>query len=91
MRINSVPPKELYTKYIHVKKQVAAPKPQSKTDKAELTTDAKTFSTALSAAKEVIKSRAPHELERISRVKAEIENNTYNVSGREVAKKILGK
>lgn len=91
MRINSVPPKELYTKYIHVKKQVTPQKPQSKTDKAELTTDAKTFSTALNAAKEAIKVRTPQELEKIDRVKAEIENNTYKVSGREVAKKILGK
>lgn len=91
MRINSVPPKELYTKYIHVKKKVTPQHSQSKTDKAELTTDAKTFSTALNAAKEAIKVRTPQELERINRVKAEIENNTYNVSGREVAKKILGK
>lgn len=91
MRINSIPPKELYTKYIHVQKKVSPQLPQPKTDKAELTTDAKTFSTALNAAKESMKVRTPQELERISQIKAEIKNNTYHVSGKEVAKKILGK
>lgn len=91
MRINSIPPKELYNKYIHVREKAVENQAVSSNDKAELTTDAKTFSNALKVAKESIVTRTPQELERINQIAKQIENNTYSVPGKEVAKKILGK
>ena len=91
MRINSIPPKELYNKYIHVREKPTAEQPVHSTDKAELTTDAKTFSSALKAAKESMSVRTPEDMERINQIAEQVKNNTYSVPGSKVAEKILGK
>ncbi|MDD5018152.1 MAG: flagellar biosynthesis anti-sigma factor FlgM [Eubacteriales bacterium] len=89
MKINSIPPKELISQYIHVREKTVLESQEPATDKAELTSEAKTFSAALKAAKEAME-RTPEELEHISKVANQVENNAYSVSGEEVAKKILG-
>ena len=90
MRINSIPPKELLTQYVHVREKLAVDKPASGVDKTELTDDAKTFSTALKTVKESLSVRTPEETAHINQVAAQIRNNTYTVPGFKVAEKILG-
>ena len=91
MRINSIPPKELLNRYIHVREKATADTPASPTDQTELTSEAKTFSTALKAAKEAIGTRTPEELKHIEEVKQQLADGTYSVPGDKVAEKILGK
>jgi anti-sigma28 factor (negative regulator of flagellin synthesis) len=90
MRINSIPPKELYYQLVHVREKPTQVQPYQTTDKVELTSEAKTFSTAFKAAKEAMETRSPAETNRIEQVKQQVQNNTYSVSGYNVASKILG-
>ncbi len=91
MRIDSIPPKELLTQYVHVREKVSVEYPVSSTDKAELTTDSKIFSVALKAAREAVETRTPEEQRRIDDVAKQISEGTYSVPGDKVARKILGK
>jgi len=91
MRINSIPPKELYYQYVTVREKPAAVQPYQATDKVELTSEAKTFSAAFKAAKEAMETRSPAELNRIEQVKQQVRDATYSVSGFSVAEKMLGK
>ncbi len=91
MRINSIPPKELLTQYVHVREKMAVDKPASGMDKTELTDGAKTFSTALKMVQESLATRTPEETARINQIAAQVRNNTYSVPGYKVAEKILGK
>lgn len=91
MRINSISPKELLNQYNRVRGKVVADPPASSTDQAELTTEAKTFSAALKAAREAIETRTPEELSRIDEVAKQIADGTYSVPGDKVAQKIFGK
>ena len=90
MRINSIPPKNLYSQYIHVRPIKSASVASSGTDRTDLTEGAKMFSSALKEALETMETRSPEQLARIDEVAEQIKNNTYNVPGSEVAKKILG-
>ena len=90
MRINSIPPKELLTQYVHVREKMAVDKAASGMDKTELTDGAKTFSTALKMVKESLATRTPEETARINQIAAQVKNNTYSVPGYKVAEKILG-
>lgn len=90
MRIDSIPPKELLNRYIHVREKVAFEPPVSRTDEAELTTEAKTFSAALKAARESME-RTPEELSRIEEVAKKVADGTYSVPGDKVAQKIFGR
>lgn len=90
MRINSIPPKELLTQYVHVREKLTADKPVSGMDKTELTDGAKMFSTALKSVTESLGVRTPEELAHINEVATQIQNNTYSVPGVKVAEKILG-
>lgn len=58
-------------------------------DKVELTRESKTFSTAFKQAKKSLNTRTPAELKRIQEVKRQIQENSYNIRGYEIAKKIL--
>ena len=91
MRIDSIPPKELLNRYVHVRERVVAETPVSGTDEAQLTSEAKTFSAALKAAKEAVETRSPEEMRHIQEVGRQINEGTYFVPGRDVAAKILGK
>lgn len=91
MRINSIPPKEIYNRYIHVHKKQETNNPRQGADKTELTSDAKTFSATFNAIKEAMDVRTPEETKRINEVAQQIRDNTYSVPGRAVARKILGK
>lgn len=91
MRINSIPPIELINKYIHVMEKTPVAKSNPAVDKAELTSEARTFSAAIKAAKETMEVRTPQELERINSVAQQVKNNTYSVQGNKVAEKILGR
>lgn len=92
MKINSIPPKEMYYQYVHVKDKIPAQtQTNTGTDKVELTSDARTFSATLKAAKDSLETRSPTEQKRIDAVKQQIQNNTYSVSGYMVAEKILGR
>ena len=91
MRINTLPPTELFTKYIHVQNKQTAFVSASAVDKTELTSEAKTFSSTLKAAKEAMSVRTPAQTERINQIAQQIRDNTYSVSGKDVARKMLGK
>ena len=91
MRIDSIPPKELISQYIHVRERAPVDTPVASADKAELTSEAKTFSAALKAARDAIESRTPEEQKHIDEVAKAIADGTYSVSGEKVAQKILGK
>ena len=91
MRIDSIPPKELLNRYIHVRERAVVETPVSGTDEAQLTSEAKTFSAALKAAKEAIETRSPEEIRHIQEVAKQINEGTYSVPGIDVAAKILGK
>lgn len=91
ININSIPPKELLNKYVHVREKASTEAQNPATDKAELTSEAKTFSSALTAAKEAMQISTPQQIQHVSEVRQQIENRTYSVSGEEVAKKILDK
>ena len=92
MRINSIPPKEIFYQYVHVKDKVTAPAQQNtSTDKVELTNDAKTFSTVFKAAKDSLETRSASDTKRIEEIAQQIKDKTYNVPGYKVAEKMLGK
>ena len=92
MRINSIPPKELYYQYVYVKDKVSAPVQQNQIiDKVELTNDAKTFSAAFKTAKDSLETRSAADTKRIEDIKQQIKDNTYSVAGYKVAEKLLGK
>jgi anti-sigma28 factor (negative regulator of flagellin synthesis) len=87
VRINSIPPKELLTQYVHVRERLTVQAPASGVDKTELTEGAKTFSTAL---KESLETRTPDETARLNQIAAQVKNGTYTVPGYKVAEKIMG-
>ena len=91
MRINSIPPKDLIGKYFHVKPSTSVQRPSQGVDKAELTNEAKSFSTFLKAAKQDIEVRNPADTARINEISSQVKSGTYSVSGIKVAQKILGK
>ncbi len=90
MRINSIPPKELFNQYVHVRtvktEAVAAPG----TDRTVLTEGAKLFSSALKEALKTMDTQSQEKIARINEVAEQIKNNTYHVPGSKVAEKILG-
>ena len=90
MRINSIPPKELLTQYVHVRDRLIMETPASSVDKTELTDDAKTFSTALKTVKESLETRTPEETAHLNQIAAQVKNGTYTVPGYKVAEKIMG-
>jgi anti-sigma28 factor (negative regulator of flagellin synthesis) len=90
VRINSIPPKELLTQYVHVRDRLAVETPSSGMDKTELTDDAKTFSTALKSVKESLETRTPDETARLNQIAAQVKNGIYTVPGYKVAEKIMG-
>ena len=89
MRINSIPPIEVLTQYVHVREKMAVDRPASGVDKTELTDGAKTFSTAMKLVKESLAARTPEETARINQIAVQVRNNTYFVPGYKVAEKIL--
>jgi anti-sigma28 factor (negative regulator of flagellin synthesis) len=91
VRINSIPPKELLTQYLHNRERLAMQTPLSGVDKTELTDGAKVFSTALKAVKESLETRAPEETARLNQIAAQVKNGTYTVPGFKVAEKIMGR
>ena len=90
MRINSIPTKDLFNQYVHVRSIKTPSFQQTGTDKTELTDGAKMFSTALNEALSTMEARSPEQQQRISAVAEQIRNNTYAVPGAKVAEKILG-
>lgn len=91
MRINSIPPKDLYLQYVNSARDISpiAPRPSLGVDKVELTDGAKTFSAVLRAAKAGIGDEAVS-ASKVEGVKRRIESNTYNIPGYAVAEKMLG-
>ena len=90
MRIDSIPPKDLFKQYVHIKENKPTAAAASGTDKAELTAGAKVFSTALKEAMDMMDVRSAEQTAHIDDVAEQIRNNTYSVPGINVAKKILG-
>ncbi|MEM5767904.1 MAG: flagellar biosynthesis anti-sigma factor FlgM [Bacillota bacterium] len=89
MRINSIPPKELLTQYVHVRERFAVQSSSSGVDKTELTDDARTFSVALKTVRESLESRTPEETAHLNQIAAQVKNGTYTVPGFKVAEKIM--
>lgn len=89
MKVNSIGPSELIKQYA-VRPKMAAEERPYVSDKTELTDGAKTFSTALKAAQELMDTRTSEQVARINEVTEQIKNGTYSVSGVKVAQKIIG-
>ncbi len=90
MRINSVSPSELLKEYVVRAKKTTEQQPYI-SDKTELTEGAKTFSTALKAAQDLMDTRSAEQVSRFNEISEQIKNGTYSVSGSKVAEKILGR
>lgn len=91
MRINSIPSKDMYYQYVYMnEKPTTAISYTSKTDKVELTDQAKTFSATLKAAKEMIGTRSVSDQSRLESIRSQIDAGTYSIPGDKVAQKILG-
>jgi anti-sigma28 factor (negative regulator of flagellin synthesis) len=88
MRIESIPPNELLNRYSKIRGKV--PDEVTITDEAQFTSEAKTFSTALKAAKTSLETRTPEQQARIDQVAQQVKDGTYSVPARKVAEKILG-
>ena len=78
MRINSIPPKELLSQYVHVREKLAVEAPPSGVDKTELTEKAQTFSLAMKAVKESL--ARTQRIARLSRL-AQVKSGTYFAPG----------
>ncbi|MGI6176576.1 MAG: flagellar biosynthesis anti-sigma factor FlgM [Christensenellales bacterium] len=91
MRINSIPRKELYYQYVHVKEKTAPLQSGYSMDRVELTGEAKTFSATMKAVREAMETSDPAKAGKIERIKQQIENKEYSVPGQLVAEKMLGK
>ncbi len=91
MRINSIPPKDLLNNYTRVRERATVEKPASFAEKAELTSEAKTFTAALKAAKEAVEAEPANNQRRIEEISRKIADGTYCVSGEDVARKMLGR
>ena len=89
MKVNAIGPSELIKQYV-VRPKMAMEERQSVSDKTELTESAKTFSSALKAAQELMDTRSSEQVARINEITEQIKNGTYSVSGAKVAEKILG-
>lgn len=91
MRINSIPPKDLYLQYVSSARDMtpAVTKTSLGSDKVELTESAKTFSAALRAAKAGIGGEA-NAASKVEGIKRRIEQNDYHIPGIAVAEKMLG-
>ena len=90
MRINSVPPKELYRQYVHVNEKLQAPHHTAASlDRVELTGEAKTFSATLKAVKEAMGAKEATDPARLSEIKQQIADSAYSVPGYMVAAKML--
>ncbi len=92
MRINSIPPKDLYLQYVSSTRDVypaAAARPSLGTDKVELTDGARSFSAALRAAKGAAMNE-PVSQAKVEGIIKRIQNNDYNIPGEAVAEKMLG-
>ena len=91
MRINSIPPKEIYSRYVCAREMQPVVIQQSfGADKVELSDTAKTFSSTLKAAKEAFASTDVSRNEKIDIITRQINENTYFVPTYKVAEKILG-
>ncbi|MDL2224967.1 flagellar biosynthesis anti-sigma factor FlgM [Eubacteriales bacterium OttesenSCG-928-M02] len=88
MRINSIPPKDRYTQYVHTKGKVAGKKPASRSDSVEFTGEAKAFSAVLMEAKKAMEPSNIH-TQRVAEIKQQIDEGTYDVPGILVAERIL--
>ncbi len=91
MRIDSISPKELLNQYGRIRGKTETENPASSVDKAELTSEAKTFSAAFKAAKEAMETQSPERQSRLEEVSRKVADGTYSVSGEDVARKIFGK
>ena len=90
MRVNSIPPKEIYSRYLCVREvQPATVCRVMGTDHVELSSTAKSFSATLKSAREALSAQDPARAARISAIKQQIENNTYYVPAEKVAEKIF--
>lgn len=91
MKINSIPPKDLYLQYVNSARDVrpATARPSLGTDRVELTEGAKTFSAVLRAAKANAADEAAS-IAKTDSIRKRIENNDYNIPGEAVAEKMLG-
>jgi anti-sigma28 factor (negative regulator of flagellin synthesis) len=90
MRIESIPPKELLSRYTRVRERTEEPVNTTATDEAQFTEEAKTFSVAMRAAKESLETSSPEREAHIQEVARQVQEGTYSVPSRKVAEKILG-
>ncbi len=90
MKIDSITPKKIYGTFSKVqeKPEVTAKK-TSASDRVELSKEAVTFSAAMKAAKQSMGTNDVDKAKRIETITKQIKDGSYNVSGEDIAEKML--
>lgn len=92
MKINSIPQKDMYYKYVHVRRGGATTGASgTHTDRVELTSDARTFAATLKNARAALDGSSGTPQGRLDELREQIANQSYSISGEDVAAKILGR
>ncbi|OQA16106.1 MAG: Anti-sigma-28 factor, FlgM [Firmicutes bacterium ADurb.Bin356] len=90
MRINSIPPKELYGAYMCTRNVQLNPQAvKLGVDNAEISPSAKTFSATLKTVKKELLKPDEARSERLKQLKSQIEQQTYFVPADKIAEKML--
>lgn len=91
MKINSVPQSGMVERYKEQAVQRAAQVPtKAETDRVELSGSAKSFSAVFNEAKAGMDAVSEKESARFELISRQIQEGTYQVSGRDIASKMLG-
>ena len=92
MRINSVSPYDLMSRYVNVRERVEPSTSRDMgVDRAELTSSAKTFSASLKAAKAAMDNVIVEREARVEELRNMIKEDKYHVPGSKVAEKIINR
>ncbi len=91
MKINSIPSSNMVESYKGKTVQPVEKTQQSyKSDRVELSDDAKSFAAVIQDVKDKLDTRTDAEQKRIDEVASQIQNGTYNVNKTDIAEKMLG-
>lgn len=89
MKIDSVNPQLTIKKYMAGARVKDTVKCTPAKDKVELSDNAVAFASAMKAARSIDTGRSANELAEIEEITRQVRNGTFNVSGREIAGKML--
>lgn len=89
MKINPVAPQVLLKNYSSNKTQMVQQVSTQKMDQVEFSGGAQSFADAVRSVKEAMQAESSGDAKRIGDLRKQIQDGTYQVSGREVAEKMI--